>query len=105
LCGGGAAAGGVAAGDVAGATETAAPPSASGPGAAKPLQLPPPTEESIRRSRRPERPGLRALLRTAGRDVTPLSGTGAGERDPGLLLALARFGGAPCVVLGHDRVA
>ncbi len=59
--------------------------------------------ESIERSRRPERPGLRALLRVAGRDVTPLSGTGAGERDPGLLLALARFGGTPCVVVGHDR--
>ena len=26
-----------------------------------------------------------------------------GEQDPGLLLALARFGGAPCVVLGQDR--
>jgi acetyl-CoA carboxylase carboxyl transferase subunit beta len=61
------------------------------------------TEDSIRRSRRPERPGLRALLAVAGRDVTPLSGTGAGERDPGLLLALARFGDTPCVVLGHDR--
>ncbi len=74
------------------------------PGAA-PSDTPPapPTAESIRRSRRPERPGLRALLRTAGRSVTPLSGTGAGERDPGLLLALARFGSAPCVVLGHDR--
>ncbi|MFJ4848041.1 carboxyl transferase domain-containing protein [Streptomyces sp. NPDC088733] len=62
-----------------------------------------PAAESIRRSRRPERPGLRALLAVAGRDVTPLSGTGAGERDPGLLLALARIGGTPCVVLGHDR--
>ncbi|MGW7005726.1 carboxyl transferase domain-containing protein [Streptomyces sp. NPDC054933] len=72
---------------------------------AAPLTPPeaPPTAESIRRSRRPERPGLRALLRTAGRAVTPLSGTGAGERDPGLLLALARFGSSPCVVLGHDR--
>lgn len=62
-----------------------------------------PAAESIRRSRRPERPGLRALLAVAGQDVTPLSGTGAGERDPGLLLALARIGGTPCVVLGHDR--
>jgi acetyl-CoA carboxylase carboxyl transferase subunit beta len=35
--------------------------------------------------------------------VVPLSGTGQGELDPGLLLALARFGGAPCVVLGQDR--
>jgi acyl-CoA carboxylase subunit beta len=54
-------------------------------------------------SRRPDRPGVRQLLRTAATDVVPLSGTGAGERDPGLLLALARFGGAPCVVLGQDR--
>ncbi|MGK5632004.1 carboxyl transferase domain-containing protein [Streptomyces sp. URMC 123] len=59
--------------------------------------------ESVRRSRRGERPGVRDLLRVAGRDVTPLSGTGAGEHDPGLLLALARIGGTPCVVLGHDR--
>ena len=54
-------------------------------------------------SRREDRPGARQLLRTAATDVVPLSGTGAGERDPGLLLALARFGGAPCVVLGQDR--
>jgi acetyl-CoA carboxylase carboxyl transferase subunit beta len=33
----------------------------------------------------------------------PLNGTGEGERDPGLLLALARFSGAPCVLLGQDR--
>jgi acetyl-CoA carboxylase beta subunit/acetyl-CoA carboxylase alpha subunit len=54
-------------------------------------------------SRREDRPGVRLLLRTAATDVVGLSGTGAGERDPGLLLALARFGGAPCVVLGQDR--
>jgi acetyl-CoA carboxylase alpha subunit/acetyl-CoA carboxylase beta subunit len=54
-------------------------------------------------SRRPDRPGVRRLLRTAATDVVALSGTGAGEKDPGLLLALARFGGAPCVVLGQDR--
>ncbi|MEV6314855.1 carboxyl transferase domain-containing protein [Streptomyces sp. NPDC051776] len=59
--------------------------------------------ESIRRSRRGDRPGVRALLKVACRDVTPLSGTGAGEHDPGLLLALARIGGTPCVLLGHDR--
>ncbi|WP_432094988.1 carboxyl transferase domain-containing protein [Streptomyces sp. bgisy100] len=61
------------------------------------------TADSIRRSRRPERPGVRALLKAVGHDVTPMSGTGAGEHDPGLLLALARIGGTPCVVLGHDR--
>ncbi|SOC47211.1 acetyl-CoA carboxylase carboxyl transferase subunit beta [Blastococcus aggregatus] len=54
-------------------------------------------------SRREDRPGVRRLLRTAATDVVGLSGTGAGEKDPGLLLALARFGGAPCVVLGQDR--
>src|SRR3954469_3239231 len=54
-------------------------------------------------SRRADRPGVRGLLRTAATDVVGLSGTGAGEKDPGLLLALARFGGAPCVVLGQDR--
>jgi acetyl-CoA carboxylase carboxyl transferase beta subunit len=62
-----------------------------------------PAWDSIVRSRRPERPGLRALLRVAARDVTPLQGTGEGERDSTILLALARFGSAPCIVLGHDR--
>ncbi|MCD9143507.1 carboxyl transferase domain-containing protein [Streptomyces albireticuli] len=62
-----------------------------------------PAAESIRRSRRPDRPGVAELLAAAATEVTPLSGTGAGEHDPGLLLALARVGGTPCVVLGHDR--
>jgi acetyl-CoA carboxylase carboxyl transferase subunit beta len=62
-----------------------------------------PAWESITRSRRRERPGVRQLLRHAAGDVVPLHGTGAGEAEPGLLLALARFGGAPCVVLGQDR--
>ncbi|MFF5717529.1 carboxyl transferase domain-containing protein [Streptomyces buecherae] len=92
--------------------------SAAGPAADAPAEAPaaapgrdgapgdgavPEAAESIRRSRRPERPGVRALLRVAADDVTPLSGTGAGEHDPGMLLALARVGGTPCVVLGHDR--
>jgi acetyl-CoA carboxylase carboxyl transferase subunit beta len=59
--------------------------------------------ESITRSRRPERPGVRRLLRYAATDVIPLNGTGQGEADPGLIIALARFGGAPCVFLGQDR--
>lgn len=37
--------------------------------------------------------------------MTPLQGTAEGERDSAILLALARFGEAPCVVLGHDRRA
>ena len=59
--------------------------------------------ESIRRSRRADRPGVRALLRLAASEVIPLNGTGEGESDPGLLLALACFQGAPCVLLGQDR--
>lgn len=62
-----------------------------------------PAWESITRSRRPDRPGVRALLRLGATDVLPLHGTGQGEYDPGLLMALARFGGAPCIVLGQDR--
>jgi len=61
------------------------------------------TWDSIERSRRPERPGVRRLLRHAATDVIPLNGTGQGEADPGLLIALARFGGSPCVFLGQDR--
>ncbi|MFF0308389.1 carboxyl transferase domain-containing protein [Streptosporangium sp. NPDC004379] len=59
--------------------------------------------DSVIRSRRDDRPGVRALLRHGASDVTPLNGTGEGENDPGLLIALARFGEAPAVVLGQDR--
>lgn len=59
--------------------------------------------EAVSRSRRPERPGVRALLRVAAGAVTPLHGTGEGESEVALLLALASFGGHPCVVLGQDR--
>jgi acetyl-CoA carboxylase carboxyl transferase beta subunit len=58
---------------------------------------------SITRSRRDARPSVRRLLRTAANTVTRLQGTGEGETDPGLVLALAKFGGAPCVLLGQDR--
>jgi acyl-CoA carboxylase subunit beta len=73
---------------------------------------PPPTEEpipdvdawdAVTRSRRADRPGVRRLLRYAATDVVPLNGTGQGESDPGLLIALVRFGAAPCVFLGQDR--
>ncbi|MEV0281202.1 carboxyl transferase domain-containing protein [Streptomyces sp. NPDC050610] len=75
------------------------------PSAAEPPTIaePPSAAESIRRSRLPGRIGVRELLDAVAAEVTPLSGTGAGERDPGLLLALARVGSVPCVVLGHER--
>lgn len=75
----------------------------SAPSEPEPADIP--AWESIQRSRRPDRPALGELLTEAATHVTLLSGTGVGEREHGLLLALARFGGAPCVVLGHDRVA
>lgn len=61
--------------------------------------------ESVTRSRRDDRPGVRRLLRSGADDVVILHGTSQGESDEGLLLALARFGQAPCVVLGQDRRA
>jgi acetyl-CoA carboxylase carboxyl transferase subunit beta len=62
-----------------------------------------PAWDSIVRSRRRERPGVRGLLKVAADPVVPLNGTGQGESDPGMLLALARFGAAACLILGHDR--
>lgn len=64
---------------------------------------PVPAWESVTRSRRPDRPTVRTLLKLGADDVLPLHGTGSGETDQALLLALATFGGAPCVVLGQDR--
>lgn len=61
------------------------------------------TWDAVLRSRRPDRPGVRRLLRYAASEVVPLNGTGQGEADPGLMIALVRFGDAPCVFLGQDR--
>ena len=60
---------------------------------------------SIEISRNPRRPSLRQLLSYGAQDVLPLSGTGQGEKDPGLLLAMARFGQASCIILGHNRLS
>jgi len=57
----------------------------------------------ITASRNPDRPGVRELLRYGATKVLPLNGTGEGEKDRGLLLAIATFGTAPCIVLGQDR--
>ena len=63
----------------------------------------PETWDAVTRSRRPERPGVRRLLKYAADDMIPMNGTGEGESDPGLLIALARFGDSGCVFLGQDR--
>lgn len=63
---------------------------------------PRPAWESVLETRRPDRPGIRELLRRATERV-PLSGTGQGELDRTVLLSLARFHGQPCVLFGQDR--
>ncbi len=62
-----------------------------------------PAWESVVASRRPDRPGVGYLLRHGTTERVLLSGTGRGE-DATTLLALARFGGQPAVVLGQQRV-
>jgi acetyl-CoA carboxylase carboxyl transferase beta subunit len=62
-----------------------------------------PAWESVEASRRPDRPGVGHLLRYGTTERVLLSGTGEGEAAT-TLLALARFGGQPAVVLGQQRV-
>jgi acyl-CoA carboxylase subunit beta len=52
--------------------------------------------ESVLRTRRPDRPGAGDLISAAATDVVPL-------RESGLILALARIGGQPCVLAALDR--
>lgn len=86
-------------------------PTTTGPGAASDAALEQyrgpmiSAAESIRSSRDRSRPGVRSLLRYAATDVVHLSGTGQGESSDGLLLAIARIGTIPCVVVGQDRYA
>lgn len=59
--------------------------------------------DAVQRSRRPDRPSIRRLLKYGARGVVPLHGTQSGETGTGVIVALARFGEAPAVVVGHDR--
>jgi acetyl-CoA carboxylase carboxyl transferase subunit beta len=52
--------------------------------------------ESVLLTRRADRPGAADLIRAIATDVVPL-------REGGLILALARVGGRPCVLAGQDR--
>jgi acetyl-CoA carboxylase carboxyl transferase subunit beta len=62
-----------------------------------------PAWQSVEASRRPDRPGAGYLLRYGTTERVLLSGTGTGEAAT-TVLALARFGGQPAVVLGQERV-
>ncbi|WP_445168686.1 carboxyl transferase domain-containing protein [Mycolicibacterium sp. Dal123E01] len=61
-----------------------------------------PAWDSVIASRRPDRPGMTWLLREGATDRVLLSGT-HGEAAT-TVLALARFGGQPAVVVGQRRV-
>lgn len=62
-----------------------------------------PAWDSVEASRRADRPGVDYLLAHGATDRVLLSGTGRGESGT-TLLALARFGGQPAVVVGQRRV-
>ncbi|WP_068433835.1 carboxyl transferase domain-containing protein [Piscicoccus intestinalis] len=79
------------------------PPRAGSPRADSPHEQDPHVWESVLLTRSDRRPGVRELLRYAADDVIPLSGTGEGQHDAGLVLALTSFGGLPCVLVGQDR--
>ncbi|HSU74132.1 MAG TPA: carboxyl transferase domain-containing protein [Terrabacter sp.] len=59
--------------------------------------------ESIEVTRRPDRPGVRDLLRHGASSTLRLNGTDEGERDATMLVALTRLDGQPCVLVGQDR--
>jgi acetyl-CoA carboxylase beta subunit/acetyl-CoA carboxylase alpha subunit len=65
--------------------------------------VPGPAWDSVLRTRKAGRPGIRDVLRHAPEETIPLSGTTEGERDRGLLLALRRFDGVAAVLIGQDR--
>ena len=60
-----------------------------------------PAWASVLRTREAGRPGAADLIRAAATDTVPLQ-TGLLPQH-GLILALARIGGYPCVVIGQDR--
>ncbi|AQT81619.1 acetyl-CoA carboxyl transferase [Mycolicibacterium litorale] len=61
-----------------------------------------PAWDSVIASRRPDRPGVSWLLREGATDRVLLSGTHGDAAST--VLALARFGGQPAVVVGQQRV-
>lgn len=66
------------------------------PAALGPEQAAPPAWQSVLRTREPGRPGAGELIDAMATDVVRL-------RETGLILALARAGGHPCVLVAQDR--
>lgn len=71
-------------------------PLAPAPAPAPDESAPLPVWQSVLASRHHSRPGTKELLNAEATDVTTL-------HTQGLVLALARFGDNPCLLVGHDR--
>ncbi len=59
--------------------------------------------DSVARTRRTDRVGVRDLLAHGAAGTLQLRGTDEGERDSTVLVALTRLDDQPCVVIGQDR--
>jgi acetyl-CoA carboxylase carboxyl transferase subunit beta len=59
--------------------------------------------DSVERTRRTGRVGVRDLLAHGASGTLQLRGTDEGERDSTVLVALTRLDDQPCVVIGQDR--
>jgi acetyl-CoA carboxylase beta subunit len=59
--------------------------------------------DSVERTRRTDRVGVRDLLAHGAAGTLQLRGTDEGERDSSVLVALTRLDDQPCVVIGQDR--
>jgi acetyl-CoA carboxylase carboxyl transferase subunit beta len=62
-----------------------------------------PAWDSVARTRRTDRAGVRDLLAHGASGTLQLRGTDEGERDSSVLVALTRLDDQPCVVIGQDR--
>ncbi|MBM0126901.1 carboxyl transferase domain-containing protein [Pimelobacter simplex] len=60
---------------------------------------------SVLATRAAERPALTEFLAVAASEFLPLCGTGAGEQESSVVVAMARVAGAACVLIGQDRAA
>ena len=69
----------------------------------QPLGPPSSAWDSVTRTRGAHRAGARDLLRFGASSTVRLQGTGEGELDNSILVALTRFDGQPCVFVGQDR--
>jgi acyl-CoA carboxylase subunit beta len=68
-------------------------------------RTPPDTWTSVQRTRRPNRPGIRDVLRDSGLEIVELGGPGHGEIGASILAGFVRFRSVSCVLVAQDRDA